>query len=330
MRDIITFKVNRDPIPHRGGTMKPLPRGVAFVEDGFYVCLFAHSSGLWGITPGYAVVEKTSDGGDVQAWASAVFAASEIRSMQNPPGRCFRRLWRPGLDGIENVKVSLAPSDSVLNQAGMALALLLRKLDDLAGFVEFDSRNLQTFSHRTRELLILSCTEVEASLRAELKAWDPNLGTRDRLNTNAYYRVCDPLHLREYRAELRHFSSVPAFEPFVNWDLARPTTSLPWYHAYNAVKHDRETALHRATLQHCLEATAAAAIIFCAQLSIPITGDFHEPAFEVNRWFSIRLVDPDPSSFYVPPVRVQDRQIPGLLLFDGRGTAAWVPEDLRI
>ena len=37
--------------------------------------------------------------------------------------------------------------------------------------------------------------------------------------------------------------------PFALWEEARPTGSLAWYDAYNAVKHDRERNFSRATLE---------------------------------------------------------------------------------
>ncbi len=60
--------------------------------------------------------------------------------------------------------------------------------------------------------------------------------------------------------------------PFVGWSNANPTQTLPWYEDYNAVKHDREGALHMATLSNVLQAMAAVAIMGWAQFGERIVG----------------------------------------------------------
>jgi hypothetical protein len=97
------------------------------------------------------------------------------------------------------------------------------------------------------------------------------------------------------------------------------------------VKHDRANALQKATLNHCIEALAAAVAVYCAQFSIPIQGDWmHEPGFELNDWFKVELVDPDPALFYVPPVKIPVDRTPTFWPFDGRNTATWQPQPLKI
>ena len=84
-------------------------------------------------------------------------------------------------------------------------------------------------------------------------------------------------------------------------------------------------------MKHCMEALAAASAVYCAQYSIPITGDWmHEPGFELNNWFKIELIDPDPATFYIPQVHVPSTQTPQLWLFDGRNTGSWVSSELKI
>ncbi|MDB5531831.1 MAG: hypothetical protein JWO28_146 [Hyphomicrobiales bacterium] len=250
--------------------------------------------------------------------------------MNFKPGQCFRRLWRPGIDGLMSVQSNLVPSEAALNQSSVALSLLVQKFEILARFIELDGRNLDAFSHMTREFLILSCTEVETSLRSVLIASDPAKADQ-RLTTNDYVRLCDPLFLREYETTLRHYQSIPKFRPFLNWDTAKPTASLPWYDAYNAVKHDRESQLHRATFKCCIEALAAAAVLCCAQFSIPVDADWaHEPSYSINQWFRIELANPDLKTFYIPNVEIPVGRGAELWLFDGRNSVVWQPEPFVI
>ena len=324
----ITFRAQKTSIHYGGGVAKWGPRGIAYEENGFFVCMHAHAHGLRGVSPGYAFTQKSD--GSLSDWVTNVFGASEIMEMRLEPGQCFRRLWRPGIDGLASVTANLVPSGAALNQAGIALSLLVQKFETLSRFIELDVRNLEAFSHMTRELLIWCCTEVETSLRSVLVTSDA-LRKDQRFTTNDYAHLCGPLFLREYEATLRHYETISSFGPSKNWDVAKPTTSLPWYDAYNAVKHDREGQLHRATLRHCIEAFAAAAILYCAQFSIPIGPDWtHEPSYSINQWLRIELINADPSTFYVPAVNIPANRVPELWLFDGRDTVVWKPEPLAI
>jgi len=55
-------------------------------------------------------------------------------------------------------------------------------------------------------------------------------------------------------------------KPFETWgSTTAPTRDLPWYAAYNSVKHDREGQFHRATLETVFHAVAACFIMLFAQ-----------------------------------------------------------------
>ena len=325
----ITFRTNKKNISFKGGTAAWGPRGVAYEQNGFFICMHANDFGLRAISPGYAFTQKAA--GSISDWAIQVFDAFEIQDTKLNPGQIYQRIWRPGIDGLLAVKSNLAPSESTLNQAGVALSLLVQKFETLSRFIELDIRNLKAFSHMTRELLIFCCTEIETSFRSLLRNSE-HIDSEKRLTTNDYIRLRDPLHLREYQTNLRrHDSSILPFQPFKDWDTAKPTASIAWYDAYNAVKHDRENELHRATLGHCIEAFSAAAIVYCAQFSMPIGPDWaHEPSYGMNQWLSINLVDPDPTTFYVPLVTIPEDRMPELWVYDGRDTGTWKPEVRKI
>lgn len=328
----ITFEIHKNPIVYGGGNTfnaQNLTRGVAYVQNGFFLCMYAYSTGLRGITPGLCFTQKAEGG--LENWVSKTFDAQHIQEMALLPGQCFKLLWRPGIDAREDVMNHLVADRSAISESGVALSLLLSRFDDVAQFIQPDARNLNVFSHQLRELLILACTEVETSLRGVLAASSKSITQESRLTTNDFYRVCDPLFLREYSLELRHYPTLPKIRPFLEWDEKKPTKSLGWYDAYNGVKHDRANALHKATMKHCIEALAAASAVYCSQYSIPISGDWmHEPGFELNDWFKIELVDPDPATFYIPQVNVPSNQTSQLWLFDGRNTGSWVSKELKI
>jgi hypothetical protein len=328
----ITFEIRKNPIVYGGGhtfNAQNMTRGVAYVQDGFFVSMYAYATGLRGISPGICFTQKAE--GELKDWVSKTFDAEHIQTMSLLPGQCFKLLWRPGIDSRDDIMKYLVSDSSVISEAGVALSLLLSRFDDVAQFIQPDARNLSVFSHQLRELLILACTEVETSLRGVLATSKKSITHETRLTTNDFYRVCDPLFLREYSLELRHYPSLPKIRPFLEWDERKPTKSLGWYDAYNAVKHDRANALHLATMKHCIEALAAASAVYCSQYSIPMGGDWmHEPGFELNDWFKIELIDPDPATFYVPEVHVPPNQTHQLWLFDGRNTGSWEPSEIKI
>lgn len=328
----LTFSVARNTIVYGGAhtfNLAPLTRGVAYVQNGFFIFMGAHASGLRGIAPGISFTQKAE--GTLQGWVSKVFEAQEIRAMARRPGDCSQLLWRPGMDARDDILKYLVPDVSMINESGVALSLLLSRFDDVAQFIQPDARNLSVFSHQLRELLILACTEVETSLRGVLASADPSMNSESRLTTSDFYKLCEPLHLREFSLELRHYPSLPKLRPFLNWDKTKPTKSLGWYDAYNAVKHDRANAIHKATLKHCIEALAAAVAVYCAQFCIPVQGDWmHDPGFELNDWFKVELVDPDPTLFYIPPVKIPSGRPSELWPFDGRSTDTWRPHAPRL
>lgn len=323
----ITFRANNVRVEYPGGTAEWGGRGVAYEQNGFFLCMHGNDHGLRGISPGYAFTQRAVS--PLEQWVTNVFGAADIRQTIFQPGQCFQRLWRPGIDGLQPVQSTLAPSAGALTQAAISLSLLLERLAALSQYVDLDERNLGVFSQQLRELLLLACIDVEVSFRAMFSLSVPETTEDSRLTTGNYFRICEPFFLREYEVKLRHFPTLPGFRPFLAWDAARPTASLPWFSAYNAIKHNREGALHRATLGACLNALAAAAILYCAQFSIPGTGDgdwVHEPSYVLNRWFAVDLIDADPATFYVPPVAIPNDRTDRLWMFDGRNTANWEPE----
>jgi hypothetical protein len=192
----ITFDVRKNPIVYGGGNTfdaQHMDRGVAYVENGFFVCMYGHRSGLRGIAPGISFTEKSQ--GNVAEWVIKTFGADNIRSMKNLPGDCTRSVWRPGIDGRENVLSTLVADEPTMTESGVSLSLLFSRFDDIVTCIQLDPRNLDSFGNQLRELLILTCTEVETSLRGVMSGADPAITQSTRLSTRDYYRLCQPLFL---------------------------------------------------------------------------------------------------------------------------------------
>lgn len=141
-------------------------------------------------------------------------------------------------------------------------------LDDLFNVIEPDPRNFGSYGHKIRELLILACTEVEFLL---LKALTENGYVKKAVYTTADYVHClDLFRLDFWRVELVQYPAIKTFAPFAKWDKENSTKSLPWYRAYNAVKHNRGDNIVEANFEHALDAVAALHILLEAQYGIEV------------------------------------------------------------
>jgi hypothetical protein len=189
----------------------------------------------------------------------------------------------------------------VYTQSVVAAASLFAEFADLFRYVEPATPNLVAYGHRFRELVILACTEVEACWRGALKSNSPS-GRSDRYTTADYVRLHAPMRLGEWVVTLDDYPSVPKLAPFASWTVTHATQSLPWYDAYNAIKHDREGAFSRATLGTVVDAMAAVFVMQCAQWGPEVYSPFHgarDSPFTIAvapKWEAPDLYVPDPAA----------------------------------
>jgi hypothetical protein len=185
------------------------------------------------------------------------------------PGTYFPRMARPS--GIKEESPGRNPdiSDEFRYYRARSTGQLhafIEGLDQICRVIHPDEANLRCYGHATRNILILACTEVEAHWKTILgangyKSAKPN----SRLDTNDYVHLLDAMRLNEYVVNLNYYPWLPMVTPFTHWRTDCPTTSLPWYDAYNKVKHDREGHFDTATLECALTAVAGCFVMLCAQ-----------------------------------------------------------------
>ncbi|AUX39950.1 uncharacterized protein SOCE26_013450 [Sorangium cellulosum] len=176
---------------------------------------------------------------------------------------------------------------------------LLIRMKDVFRFIEPVSQNCGTYGHELRQLLILACTEVESSCKAVLKANGYSAKPESKWNTADYVKLLIPLRLSEWEVALRYHPDFPSFKPFDKWDTSQPTQSLDWYNAYNAVKHDRESAFTKATLYNMISAMGGAFVLVHAQF-----GQFGYQSMQVtetDEFYVKSLPSWSPSEYYAPP-----------------------------
>lgn len=324
----ITFRNRATTIPGWVPTVHhDQPRSYAYRSGEFVVSIYGRDTGHYILSSGLTVSEKTT--ADLSTWAGRTFAAEDIRPMQRDPGRAIRGVWRPGLYFTAQVNEALGVTDNERLSAEQALQLLIERLYDLFLYVEPNTLGLQSFGHKSRELLILAATEVENYWQRHAR--DAGLvGNRGRsLNTTDYVRLKEPLFLADYEVTLKPYSSVAPIRPFSDWSAQNPTQSLMWYDAYNKTKHDRESHFHEASLLRCIEAVCAAIILFSVRFGpYSLVEGSSITSSHFKQLFSIALVAPDPTTFYVPNVDLTDRRT-DLVCGDGK-VLPWATDPLVV
>lgn len=159
--------------------------------------------GVWlaGFAKKHDVFHKTIEAeGDLRASCLKKYAdAFEFEKMPQIPGTYHPRIWRGPCSPIESLATIQDETRAIV-----AASLLVERLRALFRSIEPSQSNDGVFGHEVRNLLLLACMEVEASLTAVLRA---NCYARPGNWTMAdYSKLRDALRLHEYQVRLEHRS----------------------------------------------------------------------------------------------------------------------------
>jgi hypothetical protein len=245
---------------------------------------------------------------------------NRLEEIGNRPGDYFVRIYRPlfyiNYDHIVetpfnvndrimrklNKTVDYLPIDYYTMITGMTqLSVIIQNLKGICRTIHPESGNLNVYGHEIRDLLILTCTEIEAQLVGIYQANCPVV--KKTYSTEDYVNLLPLLKLDSYVVEFSLYPWLQAFAPFKNWDKTKPTQSIPWYEAYNAVKHNREKEFSKASLLNLLEAIAGLYSLLNAQY-----GD--HVSFSADLIGAFLRVSQKPSweyaQRYLPPLKSED------------------------
>jgi len=200
--------------------------------------------------------------------------------------------------------------------------MVFSKLETLFNAVEpWAGTQDSTWGLLQREILILACAEVESAWRSvilENQYQRENAdGSNLKFSTNDYVKLLKPMRLKDWKLSLSSHRHYREIQPFRDWSKERPTASLPWYDAYNTVKHGGERKLSDATFGHAVDAAAAAFIMTVAQFGLGhLAGaaHFHPDIFSIAafpKWL--------PTERYIPPCNK------GLAREEWLGSEHWFP-----
>lgn len=306
-RNTKTTLPNWEPIHDR------FSRGIGYETDSHFVHFYGTHLDVWTVSTGLTVTEKKS--GSLREWAERVFGATDIEEMANDVGQTVSGIWRPALLHKEELVHGLENSDSERRLAEQALFILIQRLEEILLFIEPTPGGLAAYGHKSRELLILACTEVENNWAQYMKRANQAPCIRN-YTTQDYVRLHKALFLDEFEIALPLYPTILPIRPFLGWDEASPTQSLSWYDAYNKTKHDRGTYFGLATVENAINAVAAALAMFCVRFSpLSLFRENSMLATLSHQVFSLKLTA-TPTTFYVPLVELTPDHRDDIVCFD--------------
>jgi hypothetical protein len=235
---------------------------------------------------------------------SMLLGPDQLYKVTLAPGQYYPRIARPSGDNLQD-SPGIYPGDrEALNEMAIAhdqIMVLASRLEDICRTVHPIGPNFTAYGHEIRNLLILACTEAEAFWRGVLVANHVS-SPGGRFSTNDYVKLVPAMKLGEYGVYFSSYPWMDIVKPYATWGSSgAPTRDLPWYDAYNSVKHDREGQFHRATLIHAFQAVAGCLVMLFAQYglnqrqSLRAKGLHLMNVVEVPRW--------SPSDSYLLPYR---------------------------
>jgi hypothetical protein len=305
--------------------------GYAYETGSHFVHLYGKEP-YYIISVGLTVTEGKA--GSLEDWVKRRFGASNIEQMDLEVGHTVESIWRPSLYFWEDTASALKvdPHEQVSQES--ALRILMQQLDDLLLYIEPSVNGLECYSHKTRELLILSSTEVENQWRSILQRAQCLPLNGSVYTTNDYARLIGKVFLEEFSISLRNAPIFQKVKPFDGWDTSQPTQSLPWYAAYNETKHDRYGHFDSARLKHVLAAVAANVVLYSVRFN-PLTLVNGSNAFSalVNQMFQIVMESSNRKSFYIPLVDTGKIMRQDCIVFDcyrDKLNRPWKIESLRL
>jgi hypothetical protein len=293
------------------------PFGYAYEGETHFIHFYGSGDNFHIISVGLTAIEKKS--GTLEQWVKKTFGAEDIKQISLDVGESIEAVWRPSLyyntDTFQALNATVRDSVNI----EQALLSLLGRLDEIFLYIEPDINGLKAYSHKTRELLILSCTEVENLWSYYMRKSQAIPANGKTFTTRDYVKLLDKLHLNEYEFTFKMYSSLPSITPFNNWNLSAPTISLEWYHAYNKTKHDRDTHFSKATLTNCIQAVVANLIMYCVRFSPwPLFENKNTLSALINKHFDAKFINTSHQTYYLYNVELPVNSRTNLICFDSR------------
>jgi len=306
--------------------------GYAYETQSHFVHFYGKNQGLNVISVGLTAVEEKK--GLLSDWVKRVFGAANIKPLSMSIGETIESVWRPSLYYSDDIEDAINVDPFEQRSTEQALRILIEKLDEILLYLEPDMNGLKAFGHKSRELLILACTEIENLWTSIFKKSGIQPQNGRLYTTHDYIKLLSKACLNEFEIIYRNYDGLRAFQPFLNWTADQPTQSLAWYDAYNKTKHDRASFFYLATLENVMEAVAANVAMFCAKYGpFSLIHDKNTLSSLVNQHFDIHLRNSDPSTYYIPKIALPSDFRKDLFVYDcykSKHNEPWIIQPLTL
>jgi hypothetical protein len=134
-----------------------------------------------------------------------------------------------------------------------AFRIILKDFIALTDYIEPHEDNYQAYSHRNFELFLRICTEFESICKDSLRQHNVKPQKNDYCVID-YHKINANCRIAEYSVRLDAWRGDNAF--FASLGKWKSTHTLPWYAAYNAVKHNRHHEFRKALLENLVNSLA--------------------------------------------------------------------------
>ena len=144
------------------------------------------------------------------------------------------------------------------------LELVIDDLKKAFQVVEPTKKNLKVFGNTLRNIILISCTEIDSMMSRILRE-NSCPPVRGMYKTTDYVKLKKALKLDKYKIIFNEYEDLGSFSPYAQWNEGSSTKSLRWYDNYNKIKHDRQNNFYLANLETALTSISAYAILLFAQ-----------------------------------------------------------------
>lgn len=290
--------------------------GYAYEINGFFVHFYGASYGLQTISPGLTVIEKNKDNISLEDWVIKTFGAINIKKMKTNIGEVIKGIWNPGLCYPNEIYNALNTNESENLEERQTLYILLKSLFDILLYIEPSSKSLSTYSHELRNLLILSCTEVENQFISILKLSNIN-STRRHFDMNDYVILLKNSNIKYFQVNFVNYNVLNNIVPFKNWSKKKPTQSLKWYDAYNKTKHNRSEHFDKSSLINVINAIAANIVLYCIRFGpYELFNRQDVLSSYINQIINITFAKECKTKFYIPLLKIPSDCRTDIFCFD--------------
>ena len=290
--------------------------GYAYEINNFFVHFYGSSMGIQSISTGLTVIEKNKNGISLEKWVEKTFGAKNIKKMKTEVGEVKKGIWEPGLYYADEIYNSLDIDEKESLEERQSLYMIIKKLDDILLYIEPSDKSLKVYSHELRNLLILSCTEVENQMVSLLKKRNIT-PIRGQYKMNDYVKLVGMTDIKKYKIIFENYDVLNNVVPFKLWSVNKPSQSLKWYHAYNLTKHNRSENFSQATFLNVINSVAANIILYCIRFSpYSLLHGQDMLSSYIKQIVNIEFCKECKQNFYIPLLKIPKNCREDLFVFD--------------